>query len=262
MPRIFADKNPRNDSEALSRQDDAEDLFRSGCPEDAGAFFERGAGRENVIDEPDRFATECFFVGLFREAERAGEIFLSFGRMTGLGLGEGEAFPEKDGFLDRDREFWEAPLREFAREEGGLVESAEALSPRMEWDGDDEVWDRKRRMIDTLREDFPEERGELVDVFVLEDMDGFGQDPVSVGSRDEDPVEYAFFPTGETAFAARCFCFPADEAFLFEERVDAPLTGRADPGSWRVAADAGTWEEEIAEVFTDEMNHKKSSRDR
>lgn len=73
---------------------DAEDGAGAGLPEDLGAFFECGAGRCDIVDEPDILIQDVFFLAL-SDDEGVFQVAETFGAGVGLHLRPGVALSQE-----------------------------------------------------------------------------------------------------------------------------------------------------------------------
>ncbi len=122
----------------LAGEDDAEDGLGSGRFEDAGAFFEGGAGGGDVVDEPDSFASYLRFAskGHFRSQSKsvfqiAEALFAHFGFYLRLGVAGAEQAVLEDWQNGSGRQ----RFGEGICEELGLIEAAETQAPFVKRDG-------------------------------------------------------------------------------------------------------------------------------
>lgn len=201
------------------------DAGDAGFLQDSGAFFESGAGRGDIIDEPDAFPSQIVLCGGRVERECIAEILPAFGGASAPRLWKRETSAADDIGSERDLESGEEMREKVSGDFFGLVETAVALSPGVERDREDEIGEWEIRVVDAIREQYPERLCEIGDVFILEDVNGIGDDAFFVKNRyGKRAVERSAFPAGKTGRSVRSPDFLTDRAVVLEAARDGGET--------------------------------------
>ncbi len=182
-------------------EDDAEDGLGAGRFEDAGAFFEGGTGRSDIVDEPDGFAVyHCFASGSERKSvfQIAEAGFTRFGFDLGLGVADAEQAVLEDWQNGSGSE----RFGEGIGEELGLIETTETQAPFVKWDGYEHVREGQIYFQYSFCEPRTEGFRESGDEAVFVGMDGRGNQRMTVVRCDKESVEGALSGTGKTDFTA------------------------------------------------------------
>ena len=149
-------------------EDDGVYALGAGVFEDAGAFFQSGAGGSNIIYEQNAFATHVLGVGYGKSIAEVMQscVTLAAGNLRcGVARSEEEVCGNGEG--QRMRQFLAKCLRQKCR----LIEAAPAQTSRMQRNGNNDVREWKRRPRAGMGQERGKGCGKFLDkgVFVVVD---------------------------------------------------------------------------------------------